>query len=120
VPILKAERGQRCLARATNWDYGNVIRITRFPLVCMLCGFRAGPECRIPSQQSRNQKAPPTSVVRAILDDPPLHIRSIGSRARGGKGWEPCGFRPLPRADHPTEASRPQPNSVQKVSRVSR
>jgi hypothetical protein len=48
------------------------------------------------SRQSRNQtggrRQNSSSAVRAILDDPPIHIRPVCSRKRGCEGQEPCGF----------------------------
>src|SRR5580704_13256973 len=45
-------------------------------------------------EPNRGAKQNSSSAVRAILDDPPMHIRPVCSRKRGCEGQEPCGFRP--------------------------
>jgi hypothetical protein len=75
------------------------------------------------SRQSRNQrggrKQNSSSAVRAILDDPPIHIRPVCSRKRGCEGQEPCGFNAFQHAHGCTPPPlRPQ-DSSQVLSRVS-
>ena len=75
------------------------------------------------SRQSRNQtggrKQNSSSAVRAILDDPPIHIRPVCSRTRGCEGQEPCGFNAFQHAHGCTPPPlRPQ-DSSQVLSRVS-
>jgi hypothetical protein len=73
------------------------------------------------SRQSRNQtggrRQHSSSAVRAILDDPPIHI--VCSRKRGCEGQEPCGFNAFQHAhDCTPPPPRPQ-DSSHVLSRVS-
>jgi putative tryptophan/tyrosine transport system substrate-binding protein len=83
-------------------------------------GIYAG---KILSRQSRNQtggrRQNSSSAVRAILDDPPIHIRPVCSRKRGCEGQEPCGFNAFQHAHGCTPPPlRPQ-DSSHVLSRVS-
>jgi hypothetical protein len=71
------------------------------PIVRSLVCVRVTAECfrperRILSRQSRNQtggrRQNSSSAVRAILDDPPIHIRPVCSRKRECEGQELCGW----------------------------
>jgi len=75
------------------------------------------------SRQSRNQtggrRQDSSSAVRAILDDPPIHIRPVCSRKRGCEGQEPCGFNAFQHA-HGCTPPPPRPqDSSHVLSRVS-
>src|SRR6476659_2812396 len=75
------------------------------------------------SRQSRNQtggrRQDSSSAVRAILDDPPIHIRPVCSRKRGCEGQEPCGFNAFQHA-HGCTPPPPRPQESSHVlSRVS-
>ena len=75
------------------------------------------------SRQSRNQtggrRQDSSSAVRAILDDPPIHIRPVCSRNRGCEGQEPCGFNAFQHA-HGCTPPPPRPqDSSHVLSRVS-
>ena len=75
------------------------------------------------SRQSRNQtggrRQASSSAVRAILDDPPIHIRPVCSRKRGCEGQEPCGFNAFQHA-HGCTPPPPRPqDSSHVLSRVS-
>src|SRR5260221_8266490 len=74
------------------------------------------------SRQSRNQiggRQDSSSAVRAILDDPPIHIRPVCSRKRGCEGQEPSGFNAFQHAHGCTPPRfRPQ-DSSHVLSRVS-
>jgi NADH dehydrogenase len=75
------------------------------------------------SRQSRNQtggrRQNSSSAVRAILDDPPIHIRPVCSRKRGCEGQEPCGFNAFQHA-HGCTPPPPRPqDSSHVLSRVS-
>jgi hypothetical protein len=75
------------------------------------------------SRQSRNQtggrRQSSSSAVRAILDDPPIHIRPVCSRKRGCEGQEPCGFNAFQHA-HGCTPPPPRPqDSSHVLSRVS-
>src|SRR5271165_3975542 len=75
------------------------------------------------SRQSRNQtggrRQDSCSAVRAILDDPPIHIRPVWGRKRGCEGQEPCGFNAFQHA-HGCTPPRPRPqDSSHVLSRVS-
>jgi NADH dehydrogenase len=75
------------------------------------------------SRQSRNQtggrRQNSSSAVRAILDDPPIHIRPVCSRKRGCEGQEPCGFNAFQHA-HGCTPPPPRPqDSSHGLSRVS-
>jgi hypothetical protein len=79
--------------------------------------------CILLSRQSRNQtggrRQDSSSAVRAILDDPPIHIRPVCSRKRGCEGHEPCGFNAFQHAHGCTPPRfRPQ-DSSHVLSRVS-
>jgi transposase len=81
------------------------------------------PEKDILSRQSRNQTGGPrqnsSSAMRAILDDPPIHIRPVCSRKRGCEGQEPCGFNAFQHA-HGCTPPPPRPqDSSHVLSRVS-
>src|SRR6185295_1035561 len=75
------------------------------------------------SRQSRNQtggrRQSSSSAVRAILDDPPIHIRPVCSRNRGCERQEPCGFNAFQHA-HGCTPPPPRPqDSSHVLSRVS-
>ena len=79
--------------------------------------------CHFLSRQSRNQtggrRQDSSSAVRAILDDPPIHIRPVCSRKRGCEGQEPCGFNAFQHA-HGCTPPPPRPqDSSHVLSRVS-
>jgi NitT/TauT family transport system substrate-binding protein len=75
------------------------------------------------SRQSRNQtggrRQNSSSAVRAILDDPPIHIRPVCSRKRGCEGQEPCGFNAFQHAHVCTPPPPGPQDSSHVLSRVS-
>jgi len=75
------------------------------------------------SRQSRNQtggrRQNSSSAVRAILDDPPIHIRPVCTRKRGCEGQEPCGFNAFQHAHHCIPPPLRPSDSSHLLSRVS-
>ena len=75
------------------------------------------------SWKSRNQtggrRRDSSSAVRAILDDPPIHIRPVCTRKRGCEGQEPCGFNAFQHAHHCIPPPLRPSDSSHLLSRVS-
>jgi len=97
--------------------------IERFVKAHRLRRWPAPEVLHILSRQSRNQtggrRQNSSSAVRAILDDPPIHIRPVCSRKRGCEGQEPCGFNAFQHA-HGCTPPPPRPqDSSHVLSRVS-
>ena len=67
-------------------------------------------------EPNRRRRQNSSSAVRAILDDPPIHIRPVCSRKRGCEGKEPCGFNAFQHAHGCTPPPLRPPNSSHVLS----